>query len=71
MGRFSNQHVSVVVFQSILYPALVGEIKGEALVDSLYQHEALLRGLQEKRAFSDIERRLMIANRRATGIKAA
>lgn len=44
------------------------KVTGEILLESLYQHESLLRGLQKKRALFDIERKLMIANKRATGI---
>jgi hypothetical protein len=52
------------------YVAMTQAIKGEVLIEALYQHEALLRGLGKKRAFSDIERRLALANKRATGITA-
>ena len=44
------------------------KVTGEILLESLYEHESLLRGLRQKRALFDIERKLMIANKRATGI---
>jgi hypothetical protein len=51
------------------YPGAVrGETRGDALVESLYRHEALLNKLLKKRPFFDIERRLSLANKRAAGI---
>lgn len=58
----------LLFFKSELYPAVIGQVKGELLIDALYQHEQLLRSLQKKGVFSDMERRLLIANKRATGI---
>ena len=43
-------------------------IKGEALLEALYMHERLLRGLQTKGRLYDFERRLGLAVKRATGI---
>lgn len=58
----------LLFFDGYTYPAMIGQTKGEDLIDALYKHEQLLRNLQQKGTFSDIERRLVIANKRATGI---
>ena|ERR1039458_3157719 len=74
LRRFGWTDSEVEKFPLLFFPgtafanvAMTQAIKGEVLIEALYTHEGLLRGLQKKRAFSDIERRLAIANKRATG----
>ena len=75
LKRFGWDDSDIKAFQLLFFDntraewiAMAQATKGENLIDALYQHERLLRSLQTKGTFSDIERRLLVANKRATGI---